>query len=193
MNFNEAEFVIVDVETTGLSPVLGHRVIEIAALRVRNLKPAEQFYSLINPGREIPFGAFYVNGISSEMLKDAPGFEEICSKFFEFLGNDIIVGHNIKFDLKFLYHEAMWAGFSFKKESPALCTVKMARGLLPELRRYPLWYVAHSLGFEISQLHRAMADVELTFAVFKKLLAVADRRDIWDLTTLMSLFGNKKA
>ena len=193
-SFSDAEFVILDVETTGLSPRYGHRLIEVAAIKIRNLKPVETFHSLVNPQRDVPFAAFLVNGISPDLLRDAPPADEILPEFFSFLGKESFwVGHNIKFDLGFLEYEASSASLDFSPGKNVLCTVKIAKALLPDLRRYPLWYVAETLGIEGAQEHRALSDCEMTFQVFLRLIQIAQRKDVYDLNALLTLFGQIKA
>ena len=176
--FQETEFVIFDVETTGLSPGMGDRVIEVAALKVKNLEPVEEFHSFVNPGREISPGAFMVNGITTEMLAGSPRIERVLPRLLNFLANTVIVGHNIKFDLGFLNHEVRIAGIPWDKEWKTICTIKMARSLLPGLGRYPLWLVARRLGVEARQEHRALADVYLTLSVFRRLVEIAEKKSV---------------
>ena len=177
-NVLEKEFVIFDVETTGLSAAGGDRMVEIAALKVRNLEPVERFHSLINPERSISSGAFEVNRISEAMLVGAPRSYEILPTFLEFLGNATIVGHNISFDLGFLRNELDLAGFLPKKPFRSLDTLRISRRVMPHLRRHPLWFVANALGIERKQSHRAMADVEMTFEVFCQLINLAKKQNI---------------
>ncbi len=174
----DKEFVVFDVETTGLSYRGGDRLVEIAALKIRNLEPVDRFHTLINPGRSISPGAFEVNRISSSMLIDAPRSHEILPTFLNFLGDAIIVGHNIKFDIGFLENELDLAGLLPEKSFAALDTIKISKRVMPHLPRYPLWYVARALGIERKQIHRAMADVEMTFEVFDKLIVLAEKQNI---------------
>ena len=187
-SFSETEFVIFDVETTGLSPHTGDRIIEIAALKIKGMKAVERFETFVDPQREISWGAFMVNGISPQMLEGAPKAGEILPSFLDFLGESCLVGHNVKFDLGFLQQEVRLAGQALSVRH-ALDTVKMARRLLPELGRYSLANVAYALGLEQEQKHRAMSDVELTFDVFKQLLSIAERKDIENMKKLIDLCG----
>lgn len=188
--FENTEFVIFDVETTGLSPERGDRVVEIAALKVRNSKTLGTFHSLVDPEREISFGAFEVNGISSEMLQGAPKSGEILPDFLEFIKGAVLVGHNVSFDLGFLRKELSLSDLSLNPKTAVMDTLKMARGLMPHLGRYPLWFVAQSLGVEQGQQHRAMADVYLTYEVFFRLIALAEQKGINDTQTLVQLFSD---
>jgi len=190
-NFADRTFVIFDVETTGLSPKSGDRVIEIAGLKIEGLAVVDQFHSLVNPGRPVSYGAYLVNGISDAMLKGAPSPAEIFPAFTEFIRGACLVGHNVRFDLSFLAAELFLLGRRWEREGLALDTVKMARGLLPDARRCSLQGVAQFLGIEEPQQHRALADVEMTYRVFRRLLEIAERRDITDLAQLLELFGVK--
>jgi len=167
----QQEFVVLDVETTGLSPWGGDRIVEIAALKIKNLKPVSQFYSLINPQREISWGAFQVNGISQMMVEGSPLAAEVLPAFLEFLGECHLIGHNIQFDLGFLASELALLGLNLNEDLVTLDTMSMARRIIPGLSSYSLSNLALSLDIEITQQHRAMADVYLTFEIFRRLLA----------------------
>jgi len=186
-DFRGREFVIVDVETTGLSPRFGDRIIEIAALKVRDLQPVEEFVTFINPRRALSYGAFLVNRITPEMLKDAPTADKAMPAFLDFAGQACLVGHNISFDLSFIAHELGLLGRELPAAGRTLDTMRMARNLLPDLGSYSLKSVACNLAVEQAQQHRAMADVQITFEVFRKLLEIADRKDICEFEQLLSL------
>lgn len=170
------EFVVFDVETTGLSPLGGDRIIEIAALKIKNLKPVAQFHSLVDPLRPVSFPAYEVNGISDEMLVGAPRAREVLPQFLKFLGQAALIGHNISFDMNFLYNEMDLSGLEREQEFKSIDTIRIARRVLPQLKRYPLWLVAATLGITENQKHRAMADVELTFEVFCRLIHLAQEK-----------------
>ena len=186
-NFKNTEFVIVDVETTGLSPRFGDRIIEIAALKVKNLQPAERFVTFVDPQREISYGAFLVNRITPHMLKGAPKADTVMPEFLKFIGRTCLVGHNINFDLSFITYELGLLGLELGPRRTILDTLRLSRNLLPDLGSYALRSVSYALGVEQVQQHRAMADVEITCEVFRKLLEIADRRDICELEQLISL------
>ena len=183
-DLKEKEFVIFDVEATGLSPSGGDRIIEIAAIKINGLRPVEKFYSFVDPERELSFGAFQVNGITDEMLLGAPTSREVLPRFHDFLKGAAIVGHNIRFDLSFLCHELSLIEMKLEEHTVVIDTIKMARHLLPHLGRYPLWFVAHSLGIRKTQGHRAMADVELTFEVFRRLVEAKGERNLFEIGSL---------
>ncbi|MDP8267011.1 MAG: 3'-5' exonuclease [Candidatus Aceula meridiana] len=177
-SFLDKEFVIFDVETTGLSPASGDRIVELAAVKTRNLETIDQFQTLVDPMRPISSGAFEVNRISPGMLSGAPKASQILPGFLDFLSDATIVGHNIRFDLGFLYNEVDLAGLSLEKEFASVDTISLAKKVMPGLGRYPLWRVADALGIEENQTHRAMADVQMTFEVFKRLIKMADEKNM---------------
>ena len=186
-NLKEKDLIVFDVETTGLSPQTGDRIVEIAALKVRNLKSIDKFYSLVDPQREIPLGASQVNGISKEMLGGAPTSRKILPDFFKFVDGCAIVGHNVEFDLNFLCYELSLVGMYLNDQTTVIDTLKMSRQLLPHLGRYPLWSVAQSLGIKQEQKHRAMSDVELTFDVLRGLCKVMGDRDVNEIGVLTNV------
>lgn len=97
-----SDYVVFDLETTGISTAYD-AVVEISAVRVKDGVAVEEFGTLVNPRRPMPFSASMVNGITDEMLKSAPVFEEVLAKFLEFAGDNVLVGHNIHtFDMKFI-------------------------------------------------------------------------------------------
>ena len=176
-NFQKRTFVIFDVETTGLSAKFGDRIVEIGALKVQDLKPVEKFHALVDPERPIYYGAFEVNRITTQMLSNAPRISQVLPDFLDFLGEATLVGHNIQFDINFLYNEINLCQLSFDREFDRVDTIRLARVLLPQLGRYPLWRVADALGIQENQKHRAMADVEMTFEVFKRLIRLAQEKN----------------
>lgn len=171
--WQEKEFVIFDVETTGLSPRKGDRIVEVAALKIKDFEIVDRFETLIDPGRPLSFGAFLVNRITSEMLLGKPLAKDILLDLLDFLGEAILVGHHIQFDLSFLNYECLLAGKSPIHGRYFLDTARMGRMFLPGLRSYSLGSLARALEVECLRQHRAMIDVELTLGVFRKLIEIA--------------------
>ena len=112
----QSNCVIFDVETTGLSAKLGDRIIEIAALKLENLKVVKSFSTLVNPQCAISYEAFQVHRISQEMLGGAPLIKDVLPDVLEFIKGSIIIGHNIKFDISFLTNELDLSGHIFYDE-----------------------------------------------------------------------------
>lgn len=192
MNIKLTEFVIFDVETTGLSPADGDRIIEIAAVKVKGVQVIDKFYSLVNPKRSIPLQATQVNNISEDMLIDAPIAADILPQMIQFIGGACVAGHNVRFDLNFLCYELAMIGRKLNDQTPAVDTLKMARDLLPYLSNHKLGYLARSLGVRVDQTHRAMADVEITVAVFQRLIEMAGDKNIQKVSEFLSQFSVEK-
>ena len=130
MNAKKAEYVVFDVETTGLSPQGGDRIVEIAAVRVKNWEVVDIFESLVNPQRELPADAQRIHSITKAMIAEAPTADEVLPRMIDFTGGACLVGHNIKFDLNFLCFQLSLIGRKLKEETPAIDTLKMAKELL---------------------------------------------------------------
>ncbi|MDE1921091.1 MAG: 3'-5' exonuclease [Candidatus Omnitrophica bacterium] len=192
MNIKLAEFVIFDVETTGLSPVDGDRIIEIAAMKVKGPVVVDKFYSLVNPQRTVPLEATQIHSITTEMLVTAPPAAEVLPQMIHFIGGACVAGHNVRFDLNFLCYELSLLGRRLHDQTPAIDTLKMARDLLPYLSNHKLSYLARCLGVAVDQTHRAMADVELTVAVFLRLMEMAGDKDLHQVSVFLDQFGVEK-
>lgn len=188
-NLDEIEFTIFDTETTGLEPEAGDRVVEIAAIRFKGKERIAAFQSLVNPGRPISEGAFRVNRITLEMLRDAPVIERVLPDFLTFIQNSCLCSYNAAFDLGFLNNELKISGKGQLEVVAVVDILKMARRLLPGLERYALWFVAESLGIRTEQKHRAFSDAELTFCVFDKLREKLREKGITDFLSFAGLFG----
>lgn len=186
---NEIEFVIFDVETTGLSPFSGDRIIEIAAKKFKGLKETGNFSSLVNPERSVSYGAFMVNHISDEMLKGAPESRKVLKEFFKFSKSSCLMGYNVNFDLGFLNNELSFINKTLPENLPIVDILRMAKMLLPDLGHYSLVNVAQFLNVDNEQKHRAMADVELTFGVFSNFWQILEEKGIKDFSNFLHMFG----
>jgi DNA polymerase III subunit epsilon len=172
---DQLSYAVVDVETTGGRPRHGDRITEIAAVIVRRGEVAEVFETLVNPRRSIPPWITALTNISWGMVKDAPPFEDVCERVLGVLGGNVFVGHNARFDWGFLCAEVERASGRVL-DGPRLCTVRLARKLLPQLRSRSLDHVAAYYGVEISSRHRAGGDAVATARVLLRLLGAARER-----------------
>jgi len=160
-------YAIVDIETTG-GYAENHRVTEIAIYHYDGMQITDQFHTLINPGRTIPQFITGLTGITSEMVSDAPTFEDIASEIHDWLKDRVFVAHNAHFDYSFLKKEFEGAGIVWNTKK--LCTVRLSRKIIPGLSSYSLGRLAESLGIEISDRHRAGGDAEATAKIFDVLM-----------------------
>ena len=192
MKIHSAKIVVFDVETTGLFPQDGDRIVEIAAMKVKGGKVVDQFYSLVNPKRPIPAQATNINQITEDMVADAPTADAVLPRLIDFISGGCVAGHNARFDMGFLCYELSLFGRRLKDDTPVVDTLKMAKGLLPYLSSYKLSYLARSLGVTVTQTHRAMADVELTVAVLLRMMEMAADKNADDVGTFLTKFGVEK-
>jgi DNA polymerase-3 subunit alpha (Gram-positive type) len=188
----DIEYVVFDTETTGLSPLEGDRIIEIAALKLRKGQIVDRLVSLLNPKRPLSPGAQEINGITQEMVQDAPTSREFLPAVIDFIGNACLVAHNASFDLKFLAYELALGGRKLRDETPAIDTMKMSKAFLPHLTSHRLEYLVRSLGIKVVATHRAQADAELTVSLFTRLLAMAPEYNVKGLPAMIGLFSVEK-
>ncbi|MCD4779858.1 MAG: WYL domain-containing protein [Candidatus Omnitrophica bacterium] len=189
---NDVTIAIVDVETTGLSPIHGDRLVEIAAMKIKGMKIVDRWESLIYPGREMTVEASMVNGITDDMLVGQPMAKDMLPSFMDFIEGAYMMGHNVKFDWKFINNELDLAGYDPIKEDVLIDTIKISRGIVPGLPSYALLALSRFFGIRQTQMHRAMSDVELTFQVFCRLMEQIDNKGYWEFENFINVFGVKK-
>lgn len=169
-------YAVVDVETTGTSCGAGDRITEVAAVVVRGGEVTEHFETLVNPERPIPPMITALTHISWDMVKDAPRFRDICDNLLDVIGGHVFVAHNVEFDWRFVSTEVARAT-GRRLAGRRLCTVRLARRVLPHLPSRRLDSLAHHYGVDIVGRHRAAGDAEATARILVRLLAEARERD----------------
>lgn len=158
---------ILDFETTGLSPVEGHRPTEVAVAIVERGRIVDRFQSLMNPGRRIPWRATEITGITDDMVRDAPPVADVMRRAARFLGSLPVVAHNAAFDRRFWVAELQ--RLSVRRSHPFTCTLLLARRLYPHSPNHKLLTLVHHLGLPAARAHRAMADVEMTVHLWRRI------------------------
>lgn len=154
---------IVDIETTGGSPRYD-RIVEIGMVQLENGIVIRQFQKLINPERNIPENVIFIHGITNETVAKAPTFNEIAGDIAEFLADSIFVAHAVQFDYGFIKAEMERAGYSFHMKR--LCTARLGRKLLPQLKSHSLANLCRFFQIENKRAHRALEDAEATAALW---------------------------
>lgn len=165
-----SRYVVVDVETTGLSAERD-RVIEIGAVLIEGGRIVAEYDTLIEVDAPIHWAAQRVHGISREMLHGQPAPETVWPVFAGFMADSIVVGHNVRFDLNFIRREMARCSITLNNRSK--CTVHLSRKLLPDLPNHRLETVARHLLGELPEkcrLHRALDDARLTARVWLELM-----------------------
>lgn len=184
------EYAIVDVETTGGSWTYGHRVTEIAAVRVRgDGTVVDEYRSLINPERPIPSYITALTNISWDMVRDAPRFAEVAPDVARVLSGAVFVAHNASFDWRFVGAELQRAGVPLSGRT--LCTVRMARKLVPELRSRSLDSLIYFFNIPIEARHRAYGDARATAELFRLLLDRLDSLEVTRWNELQELLARR--
>lgn len=159
-----SDFVVIDTETTGLSPVYDE-IIEFAGLRVRNNQVVDQFATFIKPKYPISDFITDLTGITNEMLEHAPTIENTISAIKGFVAADILVGHNVNFDVNFLY-DATSRILDEPLTNDFVDTMRLSRKALPELHHHRLCDITSALGVSNPEAHRALGDCTATFDCF---------------------------
>ena len=160
-------FAILDIETTGGSPKT-ERITEIAIYFHDGSKVVDEWSTLINPEKNIPYFITGLTGITNEMVANAPKFFEVAKEIVERTENHTVVGHNVAFDYSFIKSEFKQLGFEYKRDT--LCTVKLSRKHIPGHKSYSLGKICKDLGIVINDRHRAAGDALATVKLFELLL-----------------------
>jgi len=190
-NLAESAFVVVDVETTGGMPGQGDRITEVGIVLVRG-KDVELLYeALVNPERPIPTPVTGVTSITNDMVRDRPLFGDIADEVLALLAGRIFVAHNVSFDWRFLRYE-LGRARGLALDGPRVCTVGLARRLVPGLKSRSLDSLAHYFGVDITQRHRAGPDAFATGKILQRLLSLAEDRGIATLKDLIELARRRK-
>lgn len=161
--------IMLDTETTGLSPAHGDKMVEIGCVEVcnRDMRQTRTFHKYINPGRPIPAEVVRIHGIDDARIKDEPHFSEIAEEFLDFIKGGTLVIHNAPFDLGFIMHELLDCGFSNIQDVPVIDTLQMAKKQFPRQRNN---LDALCDRFEVErghrELHGALLDSELLAEVY---------------------------
>jgi DNA polymerase III epsilon subunit len=186
--FENVNFTVFDLETTGLDPNLGHRIVEIGALRMESHGADRAYQTLVNPERPIPASAAAIHNITDDMVKASPTIRQVLPEFLDFCKDSVIVAHNARFDLKFL-------SFSMNEYSMPpldniiLDSIKLARRFYPNLESYSLPSLRRIFELDCNEEHRALADVMATAELLKKCLVKAEEEGISSIDSLQEAQG----
>jgi DNA polymerase-3 subunit alpha (Gram-positive type) len=170
-------WVVVDLETTGMSPARGDRIVEIGAVALEGSTVVGEFATLVDPDRLIPYDVQRIHGISDSMVIGQPLFEAILPQFLAFCGEATLISHNASFDRGFLDAETLRAT---REPLPHahVDTVRLSRMVLPRLGRHSLDSLVRHFGVRIPshERHRALGDARATAEIWLKLRALAEEQ-----------------
>lgn len=162
------DYIVFDLETTGFRPGLDE-IIEISAVKVKNSEIIDTYSTLVKPSIWIPASATRVNGITNDMVSNAPELEEALSGFIDFIETGILVGHNIhSFDTNFIYDAAMEI-FQEGIYNDYIDTLYMAKSCLPQLKHHKLGDISEYFGISTEGAHRALNDCIMNQKCYEKM------------------------
>lgn len=159
------DYTVIDLETTGLNPKLD-KIIEIGGVKVREGNVVEEFNTFVNPGRKLSERIIDLTGITDEEVEKAPYIEEILPEFLTFIGEDILLGHNLIFDYSFVKKAVVNQKLTFEKMG--IDTLRIARRFLTDLESRNLGFLCNHYGISLSA-HRACNDARATHELYQKM------------------------
>lgn len=180
------EYVIVDIETTGLLPA-ANEITEVAALRVEKGEIRDVYASLIKINCPLPEEIKKLTGITDEMLRESGGDKgKVLKDFLGFVKETPLIAHNVEFDIPFL-NQHLKEGLAKSLNNPLICTLKLSRKLLPGLSSHKLGSVAEYFKIPTPLTHRAPGDVEITYQLWLKLIELLERQGISKLEDVLKI------
>ncbi len=162
-----SDYTVVDIETNGLISGICE-IIEVSALKYRNEELQESFSTLIKPTQPISWFITRLTGITDEMVETAPDVNEVMQDFYDFIGKDILIGHNVNFDVNFLY-DKLWIHSGLILDNSFVDTLRLARRALPALPDHKQTTIAEYYGIATVGAHRALRDCEICNACYLNL------------------------
>lgn len=181
------EYVVFDIETTGLS-VTHNKIIEIAAVKLKEGREIDRFSTFVDPHENIPYHITKLTNITNEMVKGAPDIEQVLPEFIRFCGDAVLVAHNASFDIGFIEHFCRQLGLKELK-NPVLDTLELARFLYPTLKNHRLNTLSEKFKVRLENHHRAIDDTVALGEILNFMLKDCDERGIRDLARLNDFVG----
>lgn len=181
MDLSQIRYTVFDTETTGLNPEKGDEILSIGAVRIINgrIQYQDKFEALVNPHRSIPMESYKIHGISYEMVETQPDLNEILPKFKKYVGDTVLLGHNIAFDMKMLKVKEKATHVRFV--NPVLDTLLLSACLHPVETRHDMESIAARLGIDIIGRHTALGDAMAAARIYLKLIPILKSNGIFTL------------
>jgi len=180
----DTTYCVLDLETTGLS-FRTEKITEIGIMKMQNGEVIDEFSCFVNPEKPIPPKVVEVTNITDDMVKDAETIETIFPKMLDFIGDSVLVAHNADFDIGFLKYNAKELGY--RLENTYMDTLRLAKELFPDFKKYKLGIIAEKLGIKVEVAHRALDDVDTTVKVLKVMLEMLKEKGVETLEQIDNL------
>ena len=163
----DTTYCVLDLETTGFS-FRTEKITEIGIMKIKNGEVLDEFSCFVNPEKPIPQRVVEVTNITDDMVKDAETIDKVFPKMMDFIGDSVLVAHNADFDIGFLKYNATQLGYTLN--NTYLDTLRLAKELFPDYKKYKLGIIAENLGIKVEVAHRALDDVDTTVKVFNVMI-----------------------
>lgn len=171
----DTTYCVLDLETTGFS-FRTEKITEVGIMKVKNGEVIDEFSCFVNPEKPIPQRVIEVTNITDDMVKDAETIETVMPKIIEFVGDSVLVAHNADFDIGFLKYNAKALGLTL--DNTYLDTLRLAKELFPEYKKYKLGIIAENLGIKVEVAHRALDDVDTTVKVLNVMFEMLKEKGV---------------
>ena len=171
----DTTYCVLDLETTGFS-FRTEKITEVGIMKVKNGEVIDEFSCFVNPEKSIPQRVVEVTNITDDMVKDAETIDKVMPKILEFVGDSVLVAHNADFDIGFLKYNANELGLSL--DNTYLDTLRLAKDLFPDYKKYKLGKIAENLGIKVEVAHRALDDVDTTVKVLNVMLNMLKEKGV---------------
>ena len=168
-------YCVLDLETTGFS-FRTEKITEVGIMKVKNGEVIDEFSCFVNPEKPIPQRVVEVTNITDDMVKDAETIDKVMPKILEFVGDSVLVAHNADFDIGFLKYNANELGL--RLDNTYLDTLRLAKDLFPDYKKYKLGKIAENLGIKVEVAHRALDDVDTTVKVLNVMLNMLKEKGV---------------
>ena len=171
----DTTYCVLDLETTGLS-FRTEKITEVGIMKVKNGEVIDEFSCFVNPEKPIPPQVVEVTNITDDMVKDAETIDKVFPKILEFVGDSVLVAHNADFDIGFLKYNAKQLGYTL--DNTYIDTLRLAKELFPEFKKYKLGMIADKLGIVVEVAHRALDDVDTTVKVLNVMIDMLKEKGV---------------
>ena len=185
----DTEYCVFDLETTGIS-ANNEKITEIGAIKIKNGEVIDTFECFVNPEKPIPERVVEITHITNDMVKDAETIDTVLPKFLDFIGDSVLVAHNAEFDVGFIRHNASIQQLKF--DNTYIDTLKLAKDLFPDYKKYKLGIIADKLGIRVDVAHRALDDVKTLVQVFEVMLKMLKEKGVKTLKDIDELFNDEE-